>query len=480
MKTLTLDGRYRLDEPVGSGGMATVWRGFDLRLRRKVAVKVPASHLAEAAQVLQRTDSEAQAVARLNHANIAAVFDVGCVRRGLRKRVPYLVMEFVDGRTLQSRLRRTDPMQWTTAARICAQVAAALAAAHEGGVVHRDVKPDNIMLAREGVKVVDFGLAALLPLPPAGSTRIRLGTPEYMAPEQLRGDPVTAAGDVYAFGMVSYRLLTCSLPWHASTRRGNIRIREAAPVIRVPPMSGVPSEVIALCDRCLSNRPDDRPTSRQAADVLRAALVDHDPDQPADVLAELAPPSGRAATAPGPAEQRAGDSVKRPAGRRLLAAGVALAGLALLVHPPWSSVPGTPAQAQQPVLSAAGGDCAVRYVAHRSADAFTAELTLRAPATPDWTLEFLLAPGQRVSDVAGPVWTQHGRRLTLTGTGTRPDRTAAPVVVALTGDLTRPDGVAPTAFDLNGTACRPSVTVFTTEPAIPGAAPSSGVPTGSL
>lgn len=473
MKPRTLGGRYRLDEPVGSGGMATVWRGYDLRLQRTVAVKLPAPHLARSAQTQQRTTAEAQTVARLTHPNIAAVFDTGRVRSGLRNRLPYLVMEFVEGHSLQTRLRGVQPMHWTTAVKICAQVAAALAAAHERGIVHRDVKPDNIMLTRDVVKVVDFGLAALLPIP-ATSTRIRLGTPEYMAPEQLRGEPVTAAGDVYALGTVLYRLLTGSLPWHATTRRGTIRIRESAPVIRMPPTSGVPGDVIALCDRCLSNRPEDRPTSRLAADTLRSALIEHGPDQSAGMDPAMPPAGSPPTVTPRAATPRREPAPRRPITRRLLAAGAALAGLALLVHLPWATAPDNPRPARQSVASTGGNGCTVRYVSHRSTEAFRAELTLHAPAAPDWTLRLRLAPGQHVTAASAPGWTQHDRRVTLTAAATAGEDTAAARVFTLAGDLTRPDAPAPTAFALNGVTCGTSITVYTTESAWPATIPAAG------
>ncbi|WP_052388491.1 serine/threonine-protein kinase [Dactylosporangium aurantiacum] len=474
VKPHTLGGRYRLDEPVGSGGMATVWRGYDLRLQRIVAVKLPASHLAGSVQTQQRVTIEAQAVARLTHPNIAAVFDTGRVRSGLRNRLPFLVMEFVEGHSLQTRLRGVQPMHWTTATRICGQIAAALAAAHERGVVHRDVKPDNVMLNRDVVKVVDFGLAALLPIP-ATSTRIRLGTPEYMAPEQLRGEPVTAAGDVYALGMVLYRLLTGSLPWHATTRRGTIRIRQSTPVIRMPPTSGVPGDVIALCDRCLSNQPEHRPTSRQAADVLRAALMRHDPDQSARTATALPPASSSPtvtprAAAPPPPEA----APRRPGTRRLLAAGAALAGLALLVHPPWTAPDGLhPAGQSEAAIGDSG--CTVRYIAHRTTDAFRAELTLRAPAAAGWALRLLLPPGQHVTAASRVDWTQDDRHLTLTSAATD-GNTAAATMFTLTGELTQSDAAGPTAFHLNGVTCRYAVTVYATGPPRPaGNPPADGL-----
>ena len=128
------------------------------------------------------------------------------------------------------------------------------------------------------MKVVDFGLAAFVGVLPAGPAGVLLGTPEYMAPEQLRGEPVTAAADIYALGLVLLQMLTGSLPWTAADRHGLLQERRRSPQVRMPPVAGVPAAIVSLCEQCLSNDPQQRPSSRHLARVMRETLTEHDPD----------------------------------------------------------------------------------------------------------------------------------------------------------------------------------------------------------
>jgi hypothetical protein len=194
-----LTGRYRLLERIGSGGMSVVWRGYDEVLGRQVAVKVLAAQVAADKDLRSRLRGEARAVARLAHPHITNVYDYGEAADG----TPYLVMELVEGESLADRLRR-GRLPWGGAAEVGVQIAEALAAAHARGLVHQDVKPANVMLSPTGVKVVDFGIAAI-----AGERRgsMIIGTPDYMAPEQRSGAPATPATDVYALGRVLSRML---------------------------------------------------------------------------------------------------------------------------------------------------------------------------------------------------------------------------------------------------------------------------------
>ena len=209
-----------------------MWRAVDVRLDRTVAVKLLRPDLAESPRARERAEIEARAAARLVHPNIAVVHDAGHVRRGLRPRLPYLVMEFVDGETLCQRLDGQGSMPWQRAVRIAVQIADALAAAHLHRVVHRDIKPGNIILTPSRVKVVDFGLAAFIGVLPAGPAGVLLGTPEYMAPEQIRGEPVTAAADIYALGLVLLQMLTGALPWTAADRHSLLQERRQFPQVR--------------------------------------------------------------------------------------------------------------------------------------------------------------------------------------------------------------------------------------------------------
>jgi serine/threonine-protein kinase len=313
----TLGRRYRLEVPLGSGGMAEVWQARDLVLGRDVAVKLLAPSFGDRAAraARDRIRAEAQVAARLAHPNIAGVYDFGESRQGRRGRAPYIVMELVHGDTLAVR-QRGDPMHWRTAVGIAAQVAAALAAAHACGVVHRDIKPGNVMLARTGVKVVDFGIAAAVGALDETGDEL-LGTPAYVAPERFAGRPAAPATDVYALGVLLYQCLAGTLPWPAYTITDLVRAHREHPPEALPPIDGLPADVIELGEQCLSKNPDDRPSSLYAAVVLADAAGlavtlptvmspdSHDPGAPADPEADIAT-GPMAAGADGPPPDQAG------------------------------------------------------------------------------------------------------------------------------------------------------------------------------
>jgi serine/threonine protein kinase len=179
-------GPYRIDAPIGQGGMGRVFRATDTRLNRAVASKIPAGQFSE------RFEREARAIARLNHPNICTLHDVG---------PDYLVMELVEGQTLATRLER-GRFSLNEIVRYGAQVASALAAAHARGIVHRDLKPANIMLTKTSVKLMDFGLSRSREDVPVTAEYERMGTPAYMSPEQFAGQPGDARSDMYALGLV--------------------------------------------------------------------------------------------------------------------------------------------------------------------------------------------------------------------------------------------------------------------------------------
>lgn len=206
--SIVLRGRYRLGQVLGTGGMATVHEGRDLVLDRPVAVKLLAPALATDPSFVARFRQEALATAQLSHPNIVTVYDAGTDRHS-----PYLVMELVRGRTLAHLIRTDGPLAPAEAARIGADIADALAAAHAKGIVHRDVKPANVLLAPGGrVKVTDFGIARTLGSGSLTRVGMVLGTPSYLAPEQARGEPADARSDLYALGCVLYEMLTGAPP----------------------------------------------------------------------------------------------------------------------------------------------------------------------------------------------------------------------------------------------------------------------------
>jgi serine/threonine-protein kinase len=263
-----LAGRYRLVERLGAGGMSVVWRGFDEVLGRQVAVKVLPPSTSADPSFRRRLRAEAQAAARLSHQHITNVYDYGEATTVDGEPVPYVVMELIDGESLAAVLARVRRLPWQHAVRITAEVAAALAAAHARGIVHRDVTPANVMLTSSGAKVVDFGISALIgenDIDPDGSL---LGTPAYLAPERLEGGQVSPATDVYAVGLLIYRTLIGQLPWDVGTTTALLRAHQYVEPDPLPPVEGMPATVSALVGRCLEKRPADRPSSAELAHVL--------------------------------------------------------------------------------------------------------------------------------------------------------------------------------------------------------------------
>jgi serine/threonine-protein kinase len=265
-----LGGRYRLVERLGGGGMSVIWRAYDEVLGRQVAVKVLASEGVDDAS-RDWIRAEAKAAARLSHPHITGVHDYGESRTATGDRLPYVVMELVNGPTLAERLA-AGRLPVRTALLIGAQVAAALAAAHARGLVHRDVKPGNVMLSPAGAKVVDFGIAAV-----AGdrgespSTGNVWGTPAYLAPERLAGGEVVPASDVYGLGLLLYRLLADAMPWRMETVSQMLRAHRYQEPAELPELPDVPDEVATACRRCLAKEPEERPTAAEVARVLAGA-----------------------------------------------------------------------------------------------------------------------------------------------------------------------------------------------------------------
>ena len=206
----TLGGRYRLVELIGRGGMGTVYRAVDLVLRRSVAVKVLPGQLADQDPTsVARFEREARIVAALNHPAVVAVYDTGADATSR-----FIVMEFVDGRSLEAILRDEGQFDPERAVRVVSRVADALAAAHAAGIVHRDIKPANVMVAEDGsVKVLDFGIARALGATALTQTAALIGTAAYMAPEQALGKPADERSDIYSAGCVLYALITGQPPF---------------------------------------------------------------------------------------------------------------------------------------------------------------------------------------------------------------------------------------------------------------------------
>ena len=295
MPTRVIAGRYQLDQRLGRGGMAEVWRGIDRVLGRRVAVKtVSLGHPGDPA-LQERLRREAVATAALEHPDIVTVHDTG-----VDGDTAYIVMERLRGQDLAATLR-SGPLPLAEALRIGSRVAGALAAAHAVGIVHRDVKPANILVDGDKVTVVDFGIAAFeyqtaASLAAPGTT---LGTAEYMAPEQARAETATRSTDMYAFGCLLTALVTGRTPF-VGGRAGSVLHHHV--YIEPPRLSslhdGVPAELDRLVAALLAKDPDRRPSATEAAATLRRL---------ADLAAGGAPAHPRAPGA-GPAAPRHGDA----------------------------------------------------------------------------------------------------------------------------------------------------------------------------
>lgn len=281
-------GRYRIRRRLGEGGMASVHLAHDRELARLVAVKVLAEHVAGDLEVRTRFLREGRLAARLSHPNVVAVYDAG-----EEDGRPYLVMEHVDGETLADLLRRRGRLAWPEAVGLVLQACAGLEHAHAAGLVHRDVKPQNLLVTRSGaLKVADFGIARA-----DGSTQLTeagtiLGTAAYLAPEQATGESAGPAADVYSLGAVLYELLAGRPPFEDETLDALLLRHQAGPAAPPRPLErDVPPALEEVVMRALARLPEYRPPSAAAlARELRAASGEPATD-------ELHAPSGSAAPA---------------------------------------------------------------------------------------------------------------------------------------------------------------------------------------
>ena len=268
-------GPYEIQSPLGHGGMGEVYRARDTRLDRIVAIKVLPGHRAGDPQFRERFEREARAVSSLNHPNICVLYDIGNDGG-----TAYLVMECLEGETLAARLER-GPLPVADALRYAIEIASALDAAHHRGVVHRDLKPGNIMLTKSGAKLLDFGLAKVQALSASASDHTAtltvttegslVGTFQYMAPEQLEGHEAGARSDIFAFGATLYEMLTGRRAFAGASQASLITAimsAQPAPVSSVQP--AVPPPLDRVVRRCLAKDADDRwQTARDLAEELR-------------------------------------------------------------------------------------------------------------------------------------------------------------------------------------------------------------------
>jgi serine/threonine-protein kinase len=328
--------RYELEELVGTGGMSTVFRAHDTQLDRRVAIKILHERYADDPEYLERFRREARAVAQLSHPNIVTVIDRG--DDGGRQ---YIVFEHVEGENLKELVQRTGRLPVRRALELVLPVADGLAFAHAHGLVHRDVKPQNVLLSREGeVKVTDFGIARSLDVEHGVTqTGTVVGTSEYLAPEQASGRPVSAATDVYSLGVVLWELLAGDVPF-----TGENFVAVALRHLNEPPPSlrerrpDVSPRLDAAVERALAKDPERRfPSMAALAKELRACLAEAEGEAPAEDDSALTLITPRPPThAPAPARarpRRPARSRRRPLAYVLLAllvAGAAFAAVLLL------------------------------------------------------------------------------------------------------------------------------------------------------
>src|SRR6266508_1916418 len=269
-----LAGRYRLVHRLASGGMGQVWRAEDKVLGRPVAVKLLSSEFAEDRAFLDRFRTEARRTAALSHPGIASVFDYGEIEEP--NSTAYLVMELVEGAPLLAVLAREGRLDPERVLDVVAQAALALGAAHQAGVVHRDVKPSNLLIRRDGVvKVTDFGIARMIGEAPRSEIGLVVGTAAYLSPEQVACRPVTPASDVYALGVVAYECLAGRRPF---TGEHPVAVALAHQRHRPPPLpSDVPEPVRALVEQAMAKDARTRPAAVALADhavTARTALLE--------------------------------------------------------------------------------------------------------------------------------------------------------------------------------------------------------------
>lgn len=277
---VTLSGRYRLQRLIATGGMGQVWEAVDSRLGRRVAVKVLKQEFSSDPEFLERFRAEARTVAMLNHPGIAAVHDYGETDIDGEGRTAYLVMELINGEPLNSVIKRTGRLSLRHALDMLEQTGRALQVAHAAGLVHRDVKPGNILITPTGqVKLTDFGIAKAVDAAPVTQTGMVMGTAQYIAPEQALGEDATAASDVYSLGVVGYEAVSGKRPF-----TGDGALTVAMKHIKETPAplpADLPPNVRELIEITLVKNPGMRyRTGGQFADAVAAVRSGRRPPRP--------------------------------------------------------------------------------------------------------------------------------------------------------------------------------------------------------
>ncbi len=284
-------GRYRILAKLGEGGMGTVYRAEQISLKRTVALKLLRPDVGNNAMLLRRFNAEAEAVAKLSHPNTVNIFDFGQDTDGSL----FIAMEYIEGRSLRAAIHAEAPLPIRRALAIAVQVCSSIADAHSHSIIHRDLKPDNVMLqdrgrARDVVRVLDFGIAKLRDDTRATHAMTQagdmLGTPQYMAPEQIRAEAIDGRTDVYALGCMLYEMITARLPFEAPTVMALLSkhlLEQPPPPSQRRPDLGVPAIIDELVMGAMAKSPDHRPATMELLGEHITAILatlPGDPSQP--------------------------------------------------------------------------------------------------------------------------------------------------------------------------------------------------------
>jgi eukaryotic-like serine/threonine-protein kinase len=362
-------GRYRVLAKLGEGGMGTVFRAEQISLKRTVAVKLLRPDVSADPLLLRRFNAEAELVAKLSHPNTVNIYDFGQDRDGTL----FIAMELIDGRSLRQAIQREAPMPLPRALAIGAQIAASLADAHAHAIIHRDLKPDNVMLQDRGrerdvVRVLDFGIAKLRDDTRATHAAMTqqgdmVGTPQYMAPEQIRGDPIDGRTDIYALGCLLYEMATARLPHEAQTVLAMLSkhlTEQPQPPSQRRPDLGIPAAVDALILGAMAKDPRARAPAMEAFGEQIAALRQHLGFEPGSAQRSAAVPA-----MPGPDAVRIDTPYPGPPSHAMAPA-----------SPP--GAPSPPGHAPWPALAPAAASAAVPTPVMSPASAMPAGLPVGA------------------------------------------------------------------------------------------------------
>jgi serine/threonine-protein kinase len=270
----TIDGKYLVQSVLGEGGMAIVYRAHHLQMERVVVIKVMQGWLTSNKTSVERFEREGKLTAKLNHPNIVAVYDVGSIDG----REPYIVMEYIKGEALADRIHNGGPLDFDTTANIIIQICRGLEEAHSSGIIHRDLKPDNVLLQVKSdrpdwVKIVDFGISNMI----QGAKRLTktgrmVGTPEYIAPEQLKDKPIDIRTDLYAVGIMIFEMLTGRVPFDGESAESILMkhlLEEPVPMATIRPELAGENPFDPIVAKLLKKAPEER---YQTAEELRHVL----------------------------------------------------------------------------------------------------------------------------------------------------------------------------------------------------------------